>query len=62
VVREVQFFGGISHVMVDVAGFAAPVIASSVGPPTLAPGTAVAVSWAPTDVVLVTAPTTAGAS
>lgn len=53
VVRDVQFFGGISHVMVDVDGFDDPLVASSVGATTRLAGDRVVVWWTAEDAVVV---------
>ncbi len=52
-IRDVQFFGGTSHVLVDVEGFAGPLVATSVGPTSRRTGDDVALSWRPTDLVVV---------
>lgn len=53
VVRDVQFFGGISHVMVDVDGFDRPLIVSSVGATTRQSSDQVIVWWRAEDAVAV---------
>ena len=52
-IRDVQFFGGTSHVLVDVDGFTRPLVATSVGPTPRRPGEDVALSWRPSDLVVV---------
>jgi spermidine/putrescine transport system ATP-binding protein/putrescine transport system ATP-binding protein len=52
-IRDVQFFGGTSHVLVDVDGFARPLVATSVGPTDRRPGDHVTLAWRPTDLVVV---------
>jgi spermidine/putrescine transport system ATP-binding protein/putrescine transport system ATP-binding protein len=52
-IRDVQFFGGTSHVLVDIDGFARPLVATSVGPSGRRPGDHVALWWRPEDLVVV---------
>lgn len=52
-VRDVQFFGGVSHTMVDVAGFERPLVAAGMGAATSEPGDDVCLWWHPADVVIV---------
>jgi spermidine/putrescine transport system ATP-binding protein/putrescine transport system ATP-binding protein len=52
-IRDVQFFGGTSHVLVDIDGFAGPVVATSVGPSARRPGDDVTLWWRAEDLVVV---------
>ena len=52
-VADVQFFGGTSHVLVDVAGFDRPIVATSVGPSPRRAGDEVTLSWSARDLVVV---------
>ena len=52
-IGDVQFFGGTSHVLVEVAGFGRPIVATSVGPTPRRPGDDVTLSWSAKDLVVV---------
>lgn len=52
VLQDVRYFGGISHLIVDVTGFARPLVSSLVGAAALAPGSPVAAWWDPTAAVV----------
>ena len=52
-VADVQFFGGTSHVLVDVVGFDRPIVATSVGPSPRRAGDEVTLSWSARDLVVV---------
>jgi hypothetical protein len=50
-VRDVHFYGGLSHTIVDVDGFDAPLVASSVGGSSHRRDDAVVVTWSADDMV-----------
>lgn len=50
-VRDVHFYGGLSHTIVDVDGFDAPLVASSVGGSSHRRDDAVVVAWSADDMV-----------
>ncbi|GIH24334.1 polyamine-transporting ATPase [Acrocarpospora phusangensis] len=54
-VVDVSFFGGVSHIAVDVPGHDRKVLAATQGPARIAPGAPVGLFWNPDDAVLVPA-------
>ncbi|WP_214106340.1 ABC transporter ATP-binding protein [Acrocarpospora catenulata] len=54
-VADVSFYGGISHIAVDVAGHDRKVLVATQGPARITPGAQVGLTWNPDDAVLVPA-------
>ncbi|TKK84958.1 ABC transporter ATP-binding protein [Herbidospora galbida] len=53
VVVDVSFYGGVSHIAVEVTGLGRKVLAATQGSARITPGTVVGVTWRPEDAVLI---------